>query len=143
MGYDDRDRVIVPPSERAEDLVSRVLRALGTSVSLVVRMLGVGLLLIGLWTAMEVVVEAWALYREPQRLAHLAVAIEQATGVDALLGSGVASSEPGTPAPRLSFMLALFFAPVLLFTAGYLAMAAVRTGGQLALARSEQGHDRH
>ena len=68
-------------------------------------------------------------------------AMEQGTGIDALLRNavvGTGDASESSNAPKLSFLLAWFIAPVLLFTAGYLAMLAVRTGGTLALGPSKQ-----
>ena len=149
MGYgdhreahpEDARSVVVPAPESAAASVQSWLGVLGEVLSLGVRVVGVALLLAGLWVSLEVVQEAWALYRDPARIATLATAMEQGTGIDALLGGAIAGADGATDslnAPKLSFLLAWFIAPVLLFTAGYLAMLAVRTGGALALGAAQR-----
>jgi hypothetical protein len=138
LGYNDRDEGSAPaPATSVSHITtaSRFLGLLSDAVSLAVRIIGVGLLLAGLWITIEVVQEAWGLYRDPGLIEPLAQAMEKGTGLDALLRSAAGDGAAGAPAPRISYLLALFFAPVLLFTAGYLAMMAVRTGGYLALGR--------
>lgn len=102
-------------------------------LTLVVRGVGLALLGVGLWISIEVVMEAWALYRDPTRITAFAAAIEQHTGIDALLASATASADGGHKGLRVSYLVGWFLAPALLFTAGYLAMTAARIGGQLAL----------
>ena len=108
---------------------------LGEVLSLGVRVVGVALLLAGLWVSLEVVQEVGALprpcthcdarHRDGTRHGHRRIARWCRCGADGATDS--------LNAPKLSFLLAWFIAPVLLFTAGYLAMLAVRTGGALAL----------
>ena len=146
MGYSDHNDD--PTSAKGTSTVP-ARYAIGTInglIGILVRLVGLGLLAIGLWISAMVVVEAWALYRDPGRIQPFAVALEQGTQIDAVLqslsverggpnvSSGTAVSQP-KPKPKLSlsFLLAWFVVPVLLFTAGYLAMSAARVGGQLAL----------
>ena len=136
MGYHDRDVVSQitdqPPQGRdAFDIINHL-------IGIVVRVVGLGLLAIGLWVAIEVVMEAWALYRDPGRVQSFADALEKGLRVDALL-QGLAAQErsdatavAGTTL-SVSFLLSWFIVPTLMFTAGYLAMSAVRTGAMLAL----------
>ena len=149
MGYgdhretrpEDTPSAVAAAPKPIADSVQGWLGVLGEVLSLGVRAIGVALLLAGLWVSFEVVQEAWALYRDPGRIATLATAMEQGTGIDALLRNAVVGTDGASDrsnAPKLSFLLAWFIAPVLLFTAGYLAMLAVRTGGTLALGPSKQ-----
>ena len=149
MGYgdhredrpEDTQSAVAAAPKPIADSVQGWLGVLGEVLSLGVRAIGVALLLAGLWVSFEVVQEAWALYRDPGRIATLATAMEQGTGIDALLRNavvGAGDASESSNAPKLSFLLAWFIAPVLLFTAGYLAMLAVRTGGTLALGPSKQ-----
>jgi hypothetical protein len=143
MGYHDNDIAaeIPPPAETNDSVastVSRVLGIIGDMLGLVVRGFGIALLLGGLWISLEVVQEAWALYRQPDLIMTLADSMARTTGIDALVArsgadlSGAQLAGDGPPL-RLSVLMAWFIAPVLLFTAGYLAMTAVRIGGGLAL----------
>ena len=83
--------------------------------------------------------EAWALYRDPGRIQVFADALERGMNINAMLAELTRPeiAEDGTAVPRsplgVAFLLAWFIAPLLLFTVGYLAMSAVRTGGMLAL----------
>ena len=51
-------------------------------LAFVVRAIGLGLLLFGLWLALEVLNEAWQLYHEPARIERFAAAIEQGSNID-------------------------------------------------------------
>jgi hypothetical protein len=132
-------------------------------VSIAVRATGVVLLLVGLGVAIRVMFEAWGLYAEPVRIERLAAAIERGSGLDKALNAqrpaalepkGLASLEPpevpgapgatplraaaagdAEPQPeiRLSYFVAWAVAVVLLLLVGRLSIAAIRTGGELAL----------
>ena len=110
MGYgdhreahpEDARSVVVPAPESAAASVQSWLGVLGEVLSLGVRVVGVALLLAGLWVSLEVVQEAWALYRDPARIATLATAMEQGTGIDALLGGAVAGAQVGEQAALLA-----------------------------------------
>ncbi|MAP12770.1 MAG: hypothetical protein CMQ61_12050, partial [Gammaproteobacteria bacterium] len=73
MSYHDRDLAAqrteqpsdaaygLPPRRDAFDIINNLF-------GIVVRIVGMGLLAIGLWVGIEVVMEAWALYRDPGRV---------------------------------------------------------------------------
>lgn len=137
------------------------------ALQILVRLVGIGLLLVGLWVGVKVVMEAWNLYSNPDngRVERVAAAIDRGSNLDKLLNAarpapatGTAPSagtdaterdavaerlEPpaaSTPAGdddlanlRLSYFLAWIIVLLLLLIVGRLAMAAVRTGGELAL----------
>jgi len=134
-----------------EGLVSR-----GTRVAqVVVRGSGFVLLAVGLWIALAVISEAWSLYQEPQRVERFAVAIEQGSHLDRALaasstGRSAAGDEASNPAEvleraqaagspaegtgfRLSYFIAWVITILLLMLIGRLAIAAVKTGGELVL----------
>ena len=141
MGYDDRDEAPAEPDARM-GIAALLLGA-------VVRLIGVAVLCVGLWAGVKVIVEAWALYEQPQRIERFATAIQSGSNLDGLIGdlvkagaeagetSGGAAAaarrgEPGGTL-RLSYFAAWFIALLLIFVIGTLAMTAVTTGGQLAL----------
>jgi len=125
------------------------LEATERALALVVRGTGLILLIVGLSVALKVIGEAWSLYRDPATIEALARAIEQGSNLDAALaperaGEPGAGEEPfaGPPADsaagpaarfRLTYFIAWAVALLLLLLVGHLALAAVRTGGQLAL----------
>ena len=94
---------------------------------------------VGLRVGIENVIEAWALYRDPSRIQVFADALERGVNIDAVFAERTRPEvvEGGELKTRslleIAFLLAWFIAPMLLFTVGYLAMSAVRTGGMLAL----------
>lgn len=144
MGYDDRDEMEAETAERMS--VAQV------ALSAAVRLVGVAVLCVGVWAGIKVIVEAWALYEQPQRIERFASAIQAGSNLDGLIGnlvvastqgeadseaaSGAAAapkrSEPGGTL-RLSYFAAWFIALLLMFVIGSLAMTAITTGGQLAL----------
>lgn len=132
----------------------------GTQIAhTVVRAGGFVLLSVGLWIALAVIAEAWSLYQEPQKVERFALAIEQGSHLDRALasttsGRALASEEDApaelgararvTPATgaadnpegasfRLSYFVAWILIILLLMLIGRLAIAAVKTGGELVL----------
>lgn len=120
-------------------------------LSVVVRLLGLMMLLIGLFIGIKVIFEAWDLYKEPQNIERFADAIEQGSHLDGMLAKFISQSKPKSgdhttstqqptskakPSPdslQLTYFLAWIIAILLLMVVGSLASSAIRTGGQLAL----------
>jgi hypothetical protein len=121
-----------------------------------VRLAGVLLLLVGLVVGIQVIMEAWDLYRSPEHIERLSWAIEKGTNLDksiaALTKNPVPSSKTNEPGEqldqaarstdtqafvdesiKLSYLLAWIIAILLLMLIGRLALAAIKTGGELAL----------
>ena len=137
-----------PPDEDWLDHGTRLL-------NLIVRGLGLVLLLIGLIVALTVIVSAWSLYTNPENIEVLARAVERGSNLDLTLANvtqagqqqldpgvlaadGAAAPAAGTatpaqPAFRFSYFAAWLIAILLLLLRGRLSIAAVRTGGELAL----------
>ena len=115
-----------------------------TDVShIVVRAFGFVLMIVGLWIGLKAINEAWGLYKEPQNIERFAVAIEKGSNLDKALSS-VQSGSTAEKASgqsqsesvlgfRLSYFAAWLLALLLLMLVGRLALAAVKTGGELAL----------
>ncbi|RKZ80342.1 MAG: hypothetical protein DRQ35_02480 [Gammaproteobacteria bacterium] len=117
-------------------------------LSIVVRLLGLLMLIIGLYVGIKVIFEAWNLYDEPQRIERFADAIEQGSHLDSLLSSFTEKEtsndandvqawqpkhERQKESIRVTYFLAWFIAIILLMVVGSLASSAIKTGGQLAL----------
>lgn len=114
-------------------------------IAMIVRLLGLVMLIVGLTIAIKVIIEAWSLYEEPQRIERFAEAIDEGSNLDQLLRSfsqktASTENESETAATtsqqatlRVSYFLAWIIALVLLMVIGGLAASAIRTGGQLAL----------
>ncbi len=121
-----------------------------------VRLAGVLLLLVGLVVGIQVIMEAWDLYRSPEHIERFSWAIEKGTNLDksiaALTKSPLPSSKTSEPGEqldqaarspdtqayvdesiKLSYLLAWIIAILLLMLIGRLALAAIKTGGELAL----------
>lgn len=104
-----------------------------------IRIIGLLLLLVGLWIALRVISEAWGLYQAPHHVERFAVAVESGSNVDKVLavkakgfaGKGGLSDDDGLF--RLSYFAAWGLVFLLLLLIGRLAMAAIKTGGELAL----------
>ena len=116
------------------------------------RGLGLALLLFGFAVSVAVMVEAWSLYRAPTAIERLAKAIEHGSNLDHALSRasrnarapdetvaehGHARSEDAEEEPmfgfRFSYFIAWVIALLLLMLIGRLALAAIRTGGELVL----------
>jgi uncharacterized membrane protein len=114
-------------------------------IAVIVRLLGLLMLIIGLTIAIKVIIEAWSLYEEPQRIERFAEAIDEGSNLDQLLRSfsqksanteieaETATTTSQQATLRVSYFLAWIIALVLLMVIGGLAASAIRTGGQLAL----------
>lgn len=121
---------------------------------ILVRLLGLGLLLVGLWAGVKVVLEAWYLYQQPERIERFARAIERGSNMDRALsrlapvraaeqpdpaGAEVAGRAAAAPESdpaesfRLSYFIAWVIAILLLMLVGRLALGAAKTGGELVL----------
>ena len=137
-----------PPDE---DWLERGNRTL----NLIVRGFGLVLMTVGLVVALTVIVSAWNLYRDPTHIETFAQAVEAGSHLDLTLSraaqSGQQQLDPAdragnSPLPRaeavgataqpgfrFSYFMAWLIAILLLLLVGRLAIAAVRTGGELAL----------
>ena len=135
-----------------------------TTVAIAVRIVGVFILLVGLWSAVTVIQEAWRLYREPDRIERLAAAIEQGSRIGDLLTSqqistdrappgnlgaygDEAANQPGSNAlvsagdaeDNQVFKIAYFIGLLLLMLIGRLSIWVIKTGGELALYDAGRG----
>jgi hypothetical protein len=139
------------------DTPGKVESIANTTIAALVRLAGLALLAVGLWTAITILNEAWAIYTNPKhaRIESFARAIDDATHIDVLLapqhpasaagsgagaeGSAIAkkaeapASSGATETFRLSYFIAWAILLMMLLLVGRLAMAAITTGGQLAL----------
>lgn len=138
-----------------------VLSTTTNTMTVIVRIIGLILLVIGMVVSLVVIAEAWKLYTQPARIEPFARAIEHGSNLDAALvarrpeavsdtvkevredagfGTEQHSVQAGQAAPasapppfRLSYFVAWFLAILMLLLVGRLAIAAVKTGGELAL----------
>ncbi len=117
-------------------------------MAFVVRLMGVFMLIVGLWMGVKVIVEVWAIYRGPQHIERFADAIDKGSNLDKVLAS-LAAKKPRRSKQkeglidnpkqeqqdtlRISYFLAWIIVILLLMLIGRLAMAAIKTGGELAL----------
>lgn len=111
----------------------------------IVRAAGFILMFVGLWIGLKTINEAWSLYQQPQNIERIARAIEQGSNLDKALTSrtDATTSDEGFNGQvrevndalgfRLSYFVAWVIAILLLMLVGRLAIAAVKTGGELAL----------
>ena len=144
---DTREREAAPTGSNLALLASRTTNAF-------VRLVGVALVLVGLWAGVKVVFEAWGLYQQPAAIDRLARVLDHASHVDSLLvsrppaaseGGGKAGASATQQAPeepfRLSYFLAWTLAILLLLLIGKLATWTVRAGGELAISRGPSRRD--
>ena len=155
MAYQDRDERTHQDARERETSPTGSNLALFASrtTNAFVRLVGVALVLVGLWAGVKVVFEAWGLYQQPAAIDRLARVIDQASHVDSLLVSRPpAASEGGAKAGattqqapeepfRLSYFLAWTLAILLLLLIGKLATWTVRAGGDLAISRGPSRRD--
>ena len=87
MGYGDRDELPVSNEPTASVILISLVRGLGLM-----------LLLAGLVTAAFILMEAWALYKYPERIEVLALAVEKGSNIDKALLPKKLSGENGSRA---------------------------------------------
>ncbi len=151
MGYYDYE------PESAEDATpgptGGIKRTIQPMLNLGVRLMGLVLILVGLVVGISVVLEAWVLYRTPERIEHFAQAIERGSNIDGAFRSVARSSTSEVDAHegregqatqaqsgnfRLSYFAAWAVVLVLMLVIGTLAMSATATGAKLILAHPER-----
>ncbi|MFT4581901.1 MAG: hypothetical protein ACI915_000696 [Gammaproteobacteria bacterium] len=132
------------------DQTSRLLDNTSQITALVVRSLGFILMIVGLWIGLKVINEAWSLYKQPQNIERFARAIESGSNLDKALtakepnnrSESAKAAESATDRVRevnntlgfrLSYFVAWIIAILLLMLVGRLSIAAIKTGGELAL----------
>jgi len=113
-----------------------------------VRVIGIVLLLIGLWAGIQVLLEALRLYRNPVRIEQLSNAIERGSNLDRNLarrslddmekyGSTTKPSKMNNQANAqdlsLSYFAAWLIALLLLMLVAMIAFSSIRTGSELVL----------
>lgn len=126
------------------------------TLAIAVRIIGLILLLFGIWLALAVLNEAWDLYNDPTRIERFAQAIERGSNIDrsiaplhigeadpdaadpgTLSGYDAGRTPPALPDPeyrlRLSYFIAWIIALLLLLLLARISLGAVRTGGELVL----------
>ncbi len=129
---------------------SKVSAAATNFMSFFVRLMGIFMLLVGLWMGVKVITEVWGLYRGPQHIERFADAIDKGSNLDKVLAN-FSSRKPGrakereglveetkasekqNESLRISYFLAWVIVILLLMMIGRLALAAIKTGGELAL----------
>ena len=97
---------------------------------LTIRGIGISLLLLGLWAAAYVMLEALQLYSDPARVEQLATAIEQGSNLDRTLAPQAGSADSTL---RLSYFFAWVITLMLLIITSMIAFSAIKTGGDLVL----------
>ncbi len=142
------------PTELAEETnMQSFSEATDTILGIIVRLCGLVLLFIGLWIAIQVFNEALALYKNPENIERIAVAIERGSNIDkslvplkqTLMGEDEQQQEPSiTQAKtaalkndanniRVSYFVAWVVELLLLILLARISLMAVKTGGELAL----------
>ena len=125
--------------------------------SALARAMGLILIIVGVWAAVMVVIEAWNLYSDPDSIQHFASSLERASGLDEYLafrnpppmGSGntvsgngnatgalISSLETGDRGLlKVSYLFAWPLVILLLLLIGKLASLAIEAGARLAFRR--------
>ena len=116
--------------------------------AIMVQFIGVVLLVVGLWAALHVLLEAMRLYRDPVRIEQLALAIERGSNLDNTLNqnfmdgelrddntasTGASRSAPTAGGVRLTYFVAWVVALLILMLIAMIALATIRTGAELLL----------
>jgi len=144
-GYREYDLLLRESPPRALGIFQQLL-------AILVRLLGLGFLVVGIGAGVIILNEAWMLYKEPARIEKFAVAIEQGSNLDKIfaLSGGASSSESeagqsGGAAGgdsnaavantnlRLSYFAGWFLVLLLMLVASIVAISAVSAGGRLVL----------
>ncbi len=111
-----------------------------------VRVVGVAVLLVGMWAGIRIIYEAVSLYQEPARIERFAEAIQEGSNIDTSLSNVIdkaldnnatqeseSANKGQSDGLRVSYFAAWLITLLLMFVIGTLAMTAITTGGQLVL----------
>lgn len=115
---------------------------------LLVRVVGIILLLVGLWACLQVLLEALQLYRDPVKIEQLASAIERGSNLDKNLArnsvedtgenenaaniSSLSKQQSGQNI-RLTYFVAWIIALLILMLVAMIAFSCIRAGSDLVL----------
>ena len=116
-------------------------------ISIIVRVCGLVLLFVGFSVALQIIHEALDLYRNPENIERVAVVIEKGSNLDKSLaplgeylqdtGDETETDPEANKQPesgvRLSYFVAWVVELLLLLLVARIALAAIKTGGELAL----------
>ncbi len=123
-------------------------QAISNWPELLVRVIGIILLLVGLWASIQVLLEALRLYRDPIRIEQLADAIEQGSNLDKNLTQNPVADKAENPGVanastsnrqqsgsfiRLSYFFAWIIALLILMLVAMIAFSSIRSGSELVL----------
>ncbi|MFT5132178.1 MAG: hypothetical protein ACI9SC_000642 [Gammaproteobacteria bacterium] len=113
-----------------------------------VRLIGIVLLLVGLWASIQVLLEALRLYRDPIKVEVLASAIERGSNLDKSLThsfpdeatiddvdetSPALNGQQTSQGVRLTYFVAWIIALLILLLVAMIALSFIRTGSELVL----------
>ncbi len=120
----------------------------GEATAILARVIGVIMLVLGLWSGVKVVLEAWSLYQNPARIERFAQIVARSSNLDKALpmarqhakqategaAAGADTAEaPAESALKLSYFIAWVIVIPLLLVIGLISMWSIKTGGDLAL----------
>jgi len=141
----DNDNEGEAEAETAQPAMSSLNEASKDVMSIIVRFCGLILMFIGMWVAIQVFSEALALYKDPANIERVATAIEAGSNIDksiapirdSLLGEteevGEAKKQGESNSIRISYFIAWVIDLLLLLLLARISLAAIKTGGELAL----------
>ena len=141
----------------APEPASRLGTMTAIIASALARALGLVLIMVGVWAAVMVVIEAWNLYSDPDSIQDFAASLERASGLDEYLagrtlpprespsdvigGPGLTqalTTGPGTQSGsqlKVSYLFAWPLVVLLLLLIGKLASLAIEAGARLTFRR--------
>ena len=149
VGGRDQERLTTRAARKEDSRVGSVVTTISVSL---VRLVGVFLVMVGVWAGVKVILEAWSFYNEPSKIERFAFALERSAGLGNItakrgtraqgghsgVGPGEANEKP-TPGPRqarsvrVSYLLAWPLVILLLLLIGKLASWAMHAGMQMAV----------
>lgn len=114
-------------------------------ISTIIRLSGLALLFMGMWVAFHTFNEALAIYKDPNKIERVTIAIEKGSNIDKSINSipetqslNNSSQEDSEDKPkhtniRVSYFVAWVIELLLLLLLTKIAAIAIKTGGELAL----------
>ena len=105
-----------------------------------IRIIGIVILIIGLWTALKVVYEAWELYKEPGKIEVRAKEVEKAAHINSFIRKALANKGENLDAkdsPNISYFATWAIAVILLLVIARIGIWAIVAGGKLVVYNGE------
>lgn len=116
-------------------MIQNINDIIKTTFNIMIKILGLLLLLAGLWIALQVLSNAQELYDHPERIERFAVAVAKGSNIDKMLApdtdSHDATASKNSDDIRISYFFSWIIVFLLLLLIARISIMAIKTGSEL------------